>query len=75
MEQKKLNKKVKQATPQSLMEKAGTFQMDESLSIHDNVKLFTQSIRLTNSELNEIKKKPLLDKHLLQTGICKERDA
>ena len=56
MEQKKLSKKVKQATPQSLIEKAETFQMDESLSIHDNVKLFTQSIRLTNSELNVIKK-------------------
>ena len=47
MEQKKLSKKVKQATSQSLMEKAETFQMDESLSVHDNVKLFTQSIRLT----------------------------
>ena len=56
MEQKKLSEKVKQATPQSLMEKAETFQMDESLSAHDNVKLFTQSIRLTNSELNVIKK-------------------
>ena len=55
MEQKKLSKKVKQATPQSLMEKAETFQMGESLSVHDNVKLFTQSIRLTNSELNVIK--------------------
>ena len=55
MEERKLNKKLKPPTPLSLFERAEQFTMDTSLTVQENVELFTNSITLTENEINIIK--------------------
>ena len=55
MEERKLHKKLKPPTPLSLFERAEQFTVDTSLTVQENVALFTKSITLTENEINIIK--------------------
>ena len=55
MERKKLNQKIKQDTPSSLTDRVKLFKCDDKVTVAQNVSNFTDSIKLTDREIDIIK--------------------
>ena len=55
MEGKKLNRKVKLDTPTSVIERIELFECNDTKTVNESVKSFTETLKLSNSELDTIK--------------------
>ena len=55
MEEKKLNRKVKLDTLTSIIERIELFEYNDTKTVNENVKSFTETLKLSNSELDAIK--------------------
>ena len=55
MEGKKLNQKIKQDTPSSLTDRVKLFKYDDKVTVAQNLSNFTDSIKLTDREIDIIK--------------------